>query len=556
MNRATASAASRRGRDEDALRARLEALLDPGFLAEAGWDGEALVLRPPAEHRLLGRPLCRAEGCAKTAHSASRICRGCTSRLARHGLAADDVAALPAPQRTGPDRCAVPGCPREWQSAPRRLCIAHEHQRAVTLKLSLAEFLAHPAARPLPRFGPCLVAACTRDSRSSKGGYCYAHGQRFRAAKLADPDIDEQAWRGTVSAASEPGRVSLRGLAPLVVVQVLFGLQQRTRSGRKTNDDQLRLICNALRRQQVADLADFNQGKTYAYVRGMVNSMLGHIHRVLLDPETERVKDVWELAAFGHGDTLKFTSISQPWLRETAKRWAVDDLPKRRGNRVEAVVRHHVGCLVRLSQSLRMRPDRGEDPAALGRADIENFLNRLAYQQSDGQISIDARIRAAQQLKTVFARIRALGLTRPGGPAARLGDDFVFLRGDVPPVPEREPGRDLPPEIMRQLCQHLPSLAGIASEEVRVGIELLIDTGRRPEEICDLAWDCLTYDDDGKPVLVYNNDKENRLARRLPIAEATAALIVAQKLRVRDRYPHTPVGELKLLPSRYGAASA
>jgi hypothetical protein len=333
------------------------------------------------------------------------------------------------------------------------LCTAHEHQRVNTLKLTLAEFLAHPEVGRLLPCGPCAVGACIRDSRSTKGAYCYAHEQRLRAAKLADPTIDEQTWRATVPAAAEPGRISLRGLAPLVLTQLLFGLQQRTRAGRKTNDDQRRLICNAVRRQQLADLADFEPAKTYKYVATMVNSMLGHIRRVELDPENERVKDEWKLAAFGHGGTLKFTGISQPWLRETAKRWAVDDLPKRRGRRVEAAVRHHVGCLVKLSQSLRMRPDRGEDPAALGRADIENFLNRLAYQQSDGQISIDARIRAVQQLKTIFTRVRAQGLTRPGGPAAGLDDDFMFLSGDIPPIPEREPGRDLPPEIMRQLCE-------------------------------------------------------------------------------------------------------
>jgi hypothetical protein len=148
---------------------------------------------------------------------------------------------------------------------------------------------------------------------------------------------------------------------------------------------------------------------------------------------------VWELAAFGHGGTLTFTGISQPWLRESSKRWAIDDLPRRRGHRVEGVVRHHISCLASLSQSLRMRPDRGDDPAALGRADIENFLNRQAYQHANGQISIDARIRAVSQLKTIFGRIRGQGLTRPGGPAAGLGDDFVFLRGDIPPTPEREP---------------------------------------------------------------------------------------------------------------------
>jgi integrase len=524
-------------------------LLDAAFLAETGWDEVDLVLRPPADHRLLGRPVCRAPGCRITTHSASRICRGCSTALARCGLAADDIAALPARERTGPGRCAVLGCPREWKSAPRRLCTAHEHQRAKTLKLTLDEFLAHPAVTPLLPCGPCAVSSCTRDRRSGKGAYCYAHEQRFRAARCADPSLDEQTWRATVSAASEPGRISLRGLPPLVVVQVLFGLQQRTRAGGKTNDDQIRLICNALRRQQVADLADFDPAQSYRYVSGMVASMIGHVRRVVLDPETERVKDVWQLAAFGHGGTVRFTGITQPWLRETAKRWAVDDLPKRRGNRVGGLVRHHLGCLEKLSQSLRMRPDRGEDPTALGRADIENFLNRLAYQQSDGRIGIDARIRLLQELKTLFARVRSQGLTRPGGPAAGLGDDFVFLRGDVPPVPEREPGRDLPPEVMRQLCEQLPRLAEYTSREVRVAVELAIDTGRRPEEICDLEYDCLRRDSDDQPVLIYNNRKENRLGRRLPVAAATATLVSEQQRRVRTRFPHTPPGELKLLPS-------
>jgi hypothetical protein len=78
---------------------------------------------------------------------------------------------------------------------------------------------------------------------------------------------------------------------------------------------------------------------------------------------------------------------------------------------------------------------------------------------------------------------------------------------------------------------------------------LAIDTGRRPEEICDLDFDCLTRDEDRQPVLVYDNHKANRPARRLPISGHTAALITAQQQRVRARYPDTPLAELKLLPT-------
>ncbi len=49
-------------------------------------------------------------------------------------------------------------------------------------------------------------------------------------------------------------------------------------------------------------------------------------------------------------------------------------------------------------------------------------------------------------------------------------------------------------------------------------------------------------------MLIYDNHKANRLGRRLPVPEATARSIRAQQ-RVRDRFPGTPAGELKLLPT-------
>jgi hypothetical protein len=64
-----------------------------------------------------------------------------------------------------------------------------------------------------------------------------------------------------------------------------------------------------------------------------------------------------------------------------------------------------------------------------------------------------------------------------------------------------------------------------------------IDTGRRPEDILALPVDCLQHDKDGSPVLIYNNAKADRLARRLPITQATAAVITEQQERVRARFP-------------------
>lgn len=543
------------GRELAAEARALAGLIDPVFLAEAGWDAGTQVLNPPAGHRLLGRPTCRAPGCMVTAPAASHLCQGCRRRLRESGLADDDLASLPA--RRWPDRdvhdCLVSGCRRQWASGPSGLCRGHLDQRRL-LDVGVEEFLAHPQVEALPACRPCQVGACPRQARHPGGGYCDAHQQRLRSAKAAARGLDEDAWRGSEPAVGVGGQVSLRGLAPQVVLEVLFGLQQRCRqAGVRTKDSDLRRVCDDLRRQQVAALADYRlrPGRGGEFT-AIVNTMGASCRRALSDPETEAAKDQWDLALFGHPGTVSFTTITQPWLREVGKRWALDDLPKRKirsGRRTSAglAVRHYIGSLARLSQSLRARPDRGEDPAALSRADIETFLNRLGYLASTGQISTDARIRAVREVRGVLASARSMGLTRPGGVAVGLCDDFTIGHGDVPEEPEpAESGRDLPAEIMQQICARLDDLT---STVMRTGIELIIDTGRRPEEICDLAFGCLAHDGDGAPVLVFDNHKANRLGRRLPISQTTADVITAAQHRVRVAYPDTAVGGLKLLPT-------
>ncbi len=91
---------------------------------------------------------------------------------------------------------------------------------------------------------------------------------------------------------------------------------------------------------------------------------------------------------------------------------------------------------------------------------------------------------------------------------------------------------------------------------MRIAVELLADTGRRPNEICILAWDCLDFDtqldESGQtrklPILVHDMPKVARTGCRLPIDEQTAELIATQKRRMRERYPDTPARELRLFP--------
>jgi Phage integrase family len=403
----------------------------------------------------------------------------------------------------------------------------------------------------VPGSETCAVLACLRARRSQRAVYCPRHVAAWQLATAANARLDEQSWRQTAVPFTVPGQVNLRGLAPLAVVEILYGVQQRARDECMTYCRFLRRLVHELHQAQASRLGELPR-QDEATLRALANSLTRHVTRAFTDPQAETAKDVWDLAVLGHRGRLTFTKISQQWLREATKRWAMHDLPRRRGQKAGTRESEIIGAITRLSASLRAhRSDHGDNPAALGRADIEAFLHRVAFLLADGQISAYGRVKICQDAGRVLAEIRALGLTRAGHPAAGLGQDFTLTAGDIPAkAADGEPGRDIPAAVMRQICPHLAELEAMSCRETRTAVELLMDTGRRPAEVCALAWDCLDRDADGGPVLVYDNSKGNRARRRLPVSEHTAALITRQKLAVRERFPATPPGELKLLPSR------
>jgi integrase len=533
----------------DGQAARLAQEIDAAFLAGAGWDPARRVLSMPAGHRLLGRTVCRVDGCATTAQPVTGVCWSCCTWLTGQGLSTGQIPLTPLlpPLPARAAACAVPGC-LAVPTVPRAtLCEPHARQLRRRVRTpAMEEFLADPRVRPLPPLQPCAVLACTRAADGARG-LCNTHYQRWRTITSTDPDRDMARWQLTDDQVAEGGQVSLRGLPPLVVVQVLFGIWQRTRSGAKITDVALRGACRALSCQQVTSIGECDIAAVPSKpTRSLLGALVRHVRRALSDPGTEHGKDVWDLGVFGHPGRLSFTGISQSWLREAAKHWAAQDLPRHRGSGARNV-RAKVNSLARLSENLRCRPDRGDLPAALGRADIENFLGRLGYLESAGTISRYHRNVICRGARTILAGIRALGLTRPGQAAAGLHGDFVIGAGDIPAAPVRgEPGRDLPPEIMTTLCASLDTLQ---PPEVRVATEIAIDTGRRPEDILGLPLDCLARDKDGAAVLVYDNAKADRMGRRLPVSQATATVITGQQDRVRAQFPGTPPAELRLLPA-------
>ena len=72
----TAAAALREpGPDGGAVAARLAALTDPVFLAEAGWDPGTRVLSLPSAHPLLGWRACPSPGCGNLLYGSAGASR-------------------------------------------------------------------------------------------------------------------------------------------------------------------------------------------------------------------------------------------------------------------------------------------------------------------------------------------------------------------------------------------------------------------------------------------------------------------------------------------------
>ena len=195
----------------DGPAAWLAGLLEMGFLTAAGWDPGLRVLAPPPEHPLLGRPLCRVDGCTATAWNGRRgtVCRACWARLARQGLSAQEIASAPrlpaAPARAA--GCVVGSCGRA-PSAPRSsLCVAHRSLYHLMGKPPMGEFLASPRVRPLPPRETCRVLACIRMA-DGRHGLCQAHHADWRAAKAARPGLGQRHWQMTAPAVAEGGMVS------------------------------------------------------------------------------------------------------------------------------------------------------------------------------------------------------------------------------------------------------------------------------------------------------------------------------------------------------------
>lgn len=537
--------------DVDVLQHRLR----PAFLADAGWDAERLVIAPPRDHPMLGVTECAVPGCMTKALSRDvKLCDSCRRRHRTSGLSLDDFVQLPVIRPSLEERiCQVPGCPRPSQ-IKSGLCGTHQASRARYPDWTVAEWITNTGPIPLKSFGSCRVPTCLRIAAWSDL-LCPAHGRQWRRHRRASPVADLDHWaRRADPLDNTHNQAVLRGLPALIIAELLVGLQWRADDHTQTSIPVLRTVITMARRSQagtVYNLLDLPVDQLKGDHGALIRSVARAVQRILSTPEAEQARDRWDLAMFGAHGQIDYTVINQTWMRAAAKHWVLEDLPLHRGDHPEATAKITVRAIGELATSLHTsRTDHGQNLTKLSRADIITFTNQLAHRQRTGELSAVKRARIARRVRRFLEDVRSFGLTRPGGILEGLPADFAFRAGDVPRDPEPTgPGRDLPAPVLRTITEHLPLLEQQASRDTRRVIELMIDTGRRPDEICRLPWDCLDSTAGGH-VLIYTDFKNNRPRLRLPIGAHTAEIIRAQRDDIQGRYPATSPDQLALFPRR------
>jgi hypothetical protein len=380
---------------------------------------------------------CAVEDCDRTAVSIRRgLCNAHAIRFRKRGRPPmEDFLAAPGPPVRGRRPlapCIVDGC-RYARGARNGLCSRHRDRWNRAGKPGLATWDAPDLAPSDPAAAECRLPFCDLWIVNPTKIFCTGHDDRWQRHGRPDPDrfIADCELVGTAS-------IDLQDLSPQLKLEIQYALQCRHDARSRTAAP--RLVMPAVRHVQavgVTSLLDLTEQQW----RQSAGSQVGESALLLVDArdalealqdgtgwEIEYPRDVWRLHKLP-GITipagrpcprarLRFDRITQPWLRELAKRWTRLRLAS--GLSIGAA-RAGVDALICFSTFLALA---GVDTlAAVGRPLLERYLAHVAAQPG-GQGMKKTRIGG---LNLFFQNIRQNGWddTLPGTAA--------FYFGDTPP---------------------------------------------------------------------------------------------------------------------------
>ncbi|WP_181164219.1 tyrosine-type recombinase/integrase [Microbacterium foliorum] len=231
---------------------------------------------------------------------------------------------------------------------------------------------------------------------------------------------------------------------------------------------------------------------------------------------------------------VDFTPIRQVWLRELAKTWAREIRPD--VTRVRLAI---IGFSV-LSDAIAERAD-GVDPSTAGALDIQRAMALLVRLKSKS----GERYSSGRQSVILTALRRALRYLWGAGHMQGVSPGFVvdpeegIARTKTPRTVMALPNR-----VVVALVDAIPKLP-LASGQLgslinaetllhmhKTALELLAETGRRPNEVCSLKVGCVVEnapdwgETSGGFTLTYDNHKAGREGRTVPIGADLARRVL------------------------------
>lgn len=422
---------------------------------------------------------------------------------------------------------------------------------------------------PLRELGVCSVPMCERGRGYETSILCAAHLGQFRRAKTSSasvrPAASEETFARTTAPIHTRGDFSLITLPETIRLEILVALQTEDRTGYLIDPPSITRLLPAIPSETISLLEPGFEKKLMTLNRANGTNRSAMVRRMFatlkhLRSRFENVDptagDVWDtyLAELpterqkrgtikatnaekflSKRASIDFTPIRQTWVRELAKRWARDMRPD------VALVRDAIKGFSALSGAVALR-ENGDDPATAGTLDIDRAVVSITTLVND---KTGEPYTAAKRSAILTALRRALhylwtGGLLPTGPGFFVSPDYrISRKGEK----GEKAGRALPIRVVAALVEAIPQLplgrgqggSLVTATDLlklhQTALRVLIDTGRRPNEVCTLRMGCVsaqeTEESEGvRYTLTYDNHKSGRDGRTLPISEELGAVIL------------------------------
>lgn len=387
--------------------------------------------------------------------------------------------------------------------------------------------------------GRCAVPGCGRLSWGR--GLCASHYDRWH--RQGKPHVEAWAATATTLAArsglAKTQCFDLRALPAQLRLEVAYALQSRQEArGFGPDRPQVARAVKLLARSGAASVLDRSPETWRALARSWGWRDLGCIAFVrytynLVDDlasgrqaTDEYERDTWDSRRLGIPSRppnylVRFGPIIQPWLREAAKKWARFRLATGRAVTTVANDAHGLGWFSRFVSSVE--PVRG-DETVVTRKLLEAYLSHLA----SAGLADQTRLGYLVSLRMFLDDCRRHNFLTKLPAEARLYQE------DMPPHGEYLP-RFVPEFVMAQL-EHDANLARLPDDTTRHLVTVLVETGLRASDACNLSLDCVAEDSVGWPCLRYYNSKV-RAEQVVPLSPKAAVALRAQAELVRRDWP-------------------